>query len=149
VKGYQSIRLTTKNVFLSPGLWATIQAILNEIAYEAQRCGAIYIATDGYIFPGSSGANKFIEFLFDNGLRHRESRGYFDIKGWGCYRVAAKKTKNYEEAQSYEGGDFNTIKLLDARQPKRVLRWWAKSIPTYSLQRWEQKEVIWKQEKYS
>lgn len=136
VKGYETIRLQTNNPYLSPGLWATIQAILNELAFVADRLGAIYIATDGYIFPSLLMAEHFEEYLYDFGLKYRKSTGKYEIKGWGAYSVQGKKTQTFNRVNPLPGGEFKAIRIYDTRHPLRVTRWWASSVRRYSNQRY-------------
>lgn len=136
VKGYKSIPLSTSNPYLAPGLWATIQAILNELAYEAKRLGAIYIATDGYIFPDLLQAQHFEELLYDSGLKYRKGVGNYEIKAWGSYSVQGKKTETFDRPNIVGGLPFEAIRLFDQRQPQRIIRWWAHSIPHYSKQKY-------------
>lgn len=109
-RGEKRIELWTKNEFLSPGLWATIQAVLNQIAGVAVAYGAVYINTDGYIWPRDHpGQQAFFEYLTVNGLKFRIVRqGYGDIAGWGCYKVADHETYLYSTgARKY--GQVNSI----------------------------------------
>lgn len=135
VRGFQSFPLQTKNPYLSPGLWATIQAILNELALLAEQRGAIYIATDGYIFPNLLEAQKFEEVLYDVGLAYRKSTGNYEIKGWGVYSVSGKKTKAFDRTNPLMGGNFRSINILDSDYPRRCLNWWGFSTRKYSNQR--------------
>src|SRR3989304_2615894 len=95
VRGFKSIPMSTTNPFLSPGLWAQTQAILNDIAHYAVKLGAVYVATDGYIFPTVRQSERFEEQLYNWGLPHRTVKGDVDIKGWGCYRVGKKQNQSY------------------------------------------------------
>jgi hypothetical protein len=137
VKGYKSVYLKTQNPYLSPHLWATIQAILNELAFLAERLGAIYIATDGYIFPKRSQADEFEEYLLNYGLKFRRTNGKVDVRGWGAYCVPGKRTKPYDLEKNGQGTPFRSINILDTDNPTRLLVWWARSIPRYSRCRWE------------
>jgi len=143
VKGEKIFRLTTKNPYLSPHLWATIQAILNELALAAERAGAVYIATDGYIFPSRRSADTFQEILDDNGLKYRRSDGKFKIKNWGAYKVPGKETTPYSTVCLGQGRPFRSINILDREYPTRLLRWWAKCIPQYSKHRWKEEIKEW------
>jgi len=137
VRGYRSIHLKTKNPYLSPGLWATIQAILNELAFQAECCGAIYIATDGYIFKDDLQAQHFEETLYDMSLQYRKSSGYVNIKNWGAYKVKGKETESYKRFSGHPARAFRAIRVHDIRFPNHISRWWAKSIPHYSKQQWQ------------
>lgn len=97
-KGGNRIEVTTGNAFLSPGLWATIQAVLNEIASLAVTLGAVYVATDGYIFPLSSpGLSTFCAWLEDNEFAYRRViQGPGEVAGWCCYKVGDRKTHLYK-----------------------------------------------------
>lgn len=137
VKGFQSYHLSTRNQFLAPHLWATIQAILNELAFRAEQLGAIYIATDGYIFPVKSRFEEFEELLIDCGLRYRRVIADYDIKSWGSYKIGPKETEIYKRGLPTVDSGFRSINVYDTRYPLKLLSWWAKAIPTYKTQIWD------------
>lgn len=132
VKGTRTIKLSTQNPYLAPSLWATIQAILNELAFLAQCHNAIYIATDGYIFPERDDALAFEEILIDLGLLYRSSYGHSKINSWGNYKVKGKKTQAFDKDIQGRARPFCSIRVYDTEFPTRILRWWSKSIPNYS-----------------
>jgi len=136
VKGFKSVRLSMQNPFLAPALWATVQGLLNEIAFQAEKNGAIYIATDGYIFPEEKGARRFEELLLDYNLDYRIARGTMDIRTWGGYKVGKKATASYDSHEPREVKSFRSINLPDQKHPLHFLAWWAHSIPVYKLQNW-------------
>ena len=79
-----------KNKFFNPCIWVTINRILHEIAHYAVRCGAVYIATDGYIIRGNPehrGAMQFTEILEKCGLNYRHYFGEAQILKWGAYEI--------------------------------------------------------------
>lgn len=131
VKGFKTVALVTSNPYLSPNLWATIQAILNEIAFFAESLGACYIATDGYIFPEVSQANLFKERLYDWGLGFRSTTGSFDIRAWGSYQFRDKETVLFRTRPEAIGQSFRSINLMDSRFPERLTDWWAFAVPRY------------------
>jgi len=135
VKGFRTVVLNTKNPYLSPGLWATIQAVLNELAYLAEKLGSIYIATDGYIFPEKQQACLFEECLFDLGFVWRRIDDEVSIQNWGVYKVGDKETKAHSQNNGAVGKPFRAIRIFDTRQPERLLAWWAKSVPFYYRRR--------------
>ena len=143
VRGAKTFRLVTKNPYLSPHLWATIQGILNELAFLAEREGAVYIATDGYIFPSKEKGDIFQEILDDNGLKYRRYDGKFNIKSWGAYKVPEKETKLFSTPGLGWGRPFRSINILDSDNPTRLLRWWSKSIPRYSKTKWQEEVTEW------
>lgn len=96
MKNGRHILLRTKNKYLSPGLWGTVQVILHDIALKAVEMGAIYVATDGYIFP-SYDTREFEEFLDYHRLSYRMESGFAHVAGWGSYAVGSKVTKFYEK----------------------------------------------------
>lgn len=123
-RGGKSIPLHPVNPFLSPGLWATVQAILNEIAWQAIKSGAIYVATDGYIMPLSQKQKSFARWLEDTGFVFREIPGEFSIVGWGAYRGPHKTTMNYA-ARDYVGNrQIRAIKLPFEEHPTKITEWW-------------------------
>lgn len=109
-KDGRRIQVSTQNSWLSPGLWATVQSILHEIATRAIEFGAVYVNTDGYIFPVQSpGWDLFENWLekwnFDWSVRH-EGRG--EIAGWSCYKVGKSETYLYRIG-SRPYGKINTV----------------------------------------
>jgi hypothetical protein len=97
IRGSNRSKLRIKNPFLSPGLWATVQSILHEIAQVAvYDCHCTYLNTDGYIFTDLHGLDVFKEFLGEAGLNYSEIAGYGDIKGWNSYQVGSRETGLYK-----------------------------------------------------
>lgn len=123
-RGGSSVRLRPTNNFLSPGLWATVQAVLNEVAWQAVKSGAVYVATDGYILPQSKRGWAFVQFLQDCGFQYREIAGEFDIKGWGCYSGPHKQTVSYA-ARDYVGSrQIRSIRLPFPDKELYITEWW-------------------------
>lgn len=137
VKGFKTFTLNSKNPYLAPGLWATIQGILNELAYVAERMGSVYIATDGYIFPNKRKADHFEEYLLDNGLKFRRKDGDYEIKNWGSYKVESKETQTFERSNTAGFRGFRSITLPDGHNPSKLTRWWSKSIHRYCREKWQ------------
>lgn len=123
-RGGASIQLRPKNQFLSPGLWATVQGILNELAWQAVKAGAVYIATDGYILPYSQRARDFVELLYCFGFKAREIAGDFDIKGWGNYRGPHKETVRYAASQYVGERQIRAISLPFPDRELYLTEWW-------------------------
>lgn len=142
VKGRKTVKLSTKNPYLAPSLWATIQAILNEIAHIARCHNAIYIATDGYIFPERKDALSFECFLVDNELNFREVYGDTQIKSWGCYKIKGKKTKTFDQNILGRTRPFQSVRIYDTEFPTRLLRWWSKSVRRYASQKYYRGGII-------
>ncbi len=136
VAGLRTIRLSMVNPFLSPCLWATIQAVLNMLAFVAVQKGAIYVATDGYIFPLESNVWQFQEYLYDLGLDYRQTTGPTHVKFWGGYRVGNKATKPFLTTGELNTKPFNSIKVDDPSSSNWILVWWAYSVPKW------RKEVV-------
>lgn len=99
------------NKFFNPSLWCTVNEILQDIAHIAIRCGAIYIATDGYIMTDNKNVEKFTRVLDNLGLanRYRHYYGLAYIEGWGAYSIEDKAgsgsivtTKRFLEYQRRE-----------------------------------------------
>lgn len=131
VKGPKRIKVTTTNQFLSPHLWATIQGLLNELAMTAIELGAIYVATDGYIFPKKSQYLVFGDFLKDVGLQYHYLYNEITIRGWSSYAVGLDKV-TVPFAKGYPGGQE---KVFRAEWPMGerlgLISWWSKAVPTY------------------
>lgn len=121
------IQVKSRNKFLSPPLWATLQDILNDIATLAYNMGAFYINTDGYIFKDRAGA-EFAELLKSLGLQVHYYQAEIDIRNWGSYKIGNVKT-----TEIYKRGMLpvtNPIIWSDIDHSEgRTLAWWA-SLPT-------------------
>lgn len=131
VRGFKTIPMQTTNPYLSPGLWSQVQAVLNDVARYAVKLGAVYVATDGYIFPSYKQAERMEEQLFNWGFPYRTVKGDIDIKGWGCYRVGSKQTLGYKPDKEPAPYGFNSIHMGDTRWPTRYVDWWAYAVPRY------------------
>lgn len=121
MKHGRSLVLRSKNPFLSPPLWATIQSWLNEIAIEARRCGMVYWHIDGGFFPIKSNWQWFLDWLTDYGIDHRSKRVGGHILGHLSYDMAGHKTTTpYKKGargrinhiRNYAGGD------------EKIIKWW-------------------------
>lgn len=122
----------SRNAFLSPPLWATVQALLNEVANIALEFGAKYIMTDGYLIPYGDDALEFCKVLDYYGLtyrKHVDKTGH--IKGWMSYEVGPKSTKLYRDGKT--GGEriFTSVNVPFADRPLKMLTWWAFDILKY------------------
>ncbi len=118
-RGEKRIRLKTKNKFLSPPLWATVQAILHWIASEAIKHGAVYVNVDGYIFP--TGAWEFVEdflyFLSDNGILWSiRAQGEGEIVSWNNYRVGSTRTQAHKLNLKHKSRSFSNVIDNDEKQ---------------------------------
>lgn len=93
MKNGKLVMVATYNPYFNPALWHTIQNVLHEIATYALYRGAIYIATDCYIFRNLPRALEFRRFLEDYHLVYRLEQGDGHIRGWGSYKVGSRATK--------------------------------------------------------
>lgn len=125
-RGNTRYQLSIGNKFLSPHLWATVQGILNEIAFQAISFGAIYINTDGYIFPYPSKVKEFEKWLIDFGLEYRVISGTTNIVAWGIYKVGSKQTNNYTNNKVWTSGSLKSISLPYSDSPTKLTEWWSK-----------------------
>lgn len=139
VQGYKTFNIQANNPFLSPHLWATVQAILNEVAFKAESCGAIYIATDGYIFPKDRDVDRFVEFLADVGLKYRSKDGHYRILQWGAYKIGEKQTSNYRQTTLPIDKGFRSINVHNQRFPEKLVSWWAYAVPIHNLHKWKER----------
>lgn len=115
-------QVKSRNKYLSPCLWGTIQDILHDIAYLAVRAGARYICTDGYLFPDQSGVDEFIARLELYGFRLHVTRGDIDIKGWGIYKVGnAKETARYRSSSAAIVSQFSNLYHTE----RNTVTWWS------------------------
>lgn len=115
--------ISVTNHFLSPGLWATVQAILHAVATTALEHGAIYINTDGYMFPDYEKALGFLDFLNDLNLKHEiRDSGVIDLRGWNNYQIGRTSTALYRMGRSLPNEKINNVKTDDAGRWLEYLR---------------------------
>jgi hypothetical protein len=122
IRGQERKALKIRNKYLSPGLWATVQAILHAIATLALFHGAVYINTDGYIFPSSSAWLDFTDTLL--GLNFEwEFRAIGDgvIAGWNSYQVGDKSTHIFRSKLGANANEFSNIDEQEVGQWVRYI----------------------------
>lgn len=79
----------------SPSHWGFIQSILHWIAAVAVQHGAVYVYTDGYIFPENSPYEAFTRFLDGQSIRWDvKAKGRTSVTGIGRYEIGDFKTKS-------------------------------------------------------
>jgi len=118
-RGTARIRLKTKNRFLSPGLWATVQAILHWIADEAIKNGAIYANVDGYILPTVAWefVENFLFFLSDHDILWSiRDQGPGEIVTWNNYRVGSTRTQAYKLNLTHKSRSFTNVTNCDGEK---------------------------------
>ncbi len=111
-RGQKRIRLKTRNRFLAPPLWATVQALLHWIASEAIKNGAIYVNVDGYIFPRKSWdfVGNFLLFLSDlDILWSVRAQGEGEIVSWNNYRVGSTRTQAHKLNLKHASRSFSNV----------------------------------------
>ncbi len=124
-KGTKRITLKVKNKYLSPGLWATVQAILHMIARMAIIKGAIYVNVDGYVFPETAEANmdEFLFYLSDLGFRWSiRSQGKGEIVSWNNYQIGAARTKAHELGLTRNSREFSNVNINDEQNWEQYWR---------------------------
>jgi hypothetical protein len=88
-----SKRMNKKRINMQ--IWAIVQDVLNGIAYDMRRAGAVYIYTDGYIFPESSIDLPFeIAASWGVNLSTRHTGGA-RVQGPGNYAIGGHKSGRY------------------------------------------------------
>jgi len=113
VRGTRRFTLSTKNKFLSPCLWATVMSILHWIAHEALKHGAVYINTDGYIFPSQTlwHIDGFMEFLIDHEINFEiRTTGEGEIVSWNNYQIGQFRTKSNELGLTTKSKEFSNVR---------------------------------------
>ncbi len=111
-KGRKRIQIKMKNKYLSPGLWATTQAILHWIASMAVYHGAIYVNVDGYIFPkmDESLMDEFLIRISGLGIRWSiRAEGEGEIVSWNNYRVGHSQTQAYKLGLIQKSKEFTNV----------------------------------------
>jgi len=84
----------------NPLVWYCINYMLHELANEAIRHGAIYIATDGYIFPSMSHWQLFSDLLDTLGLEFRCITGKCRIVRFGGYTIRGYAIRDNEHSKT-------------------------------------------------
>jgi hypothetical protein len=115
-RGQKRIKLKMKNRYLSPGLWATVQAILHMVMGQAIKFGAIYGNVDGYIIPLTdwSFVEEFTEWLSDLGFRWSiRSHGEAEVVSWNNYIVGGNATKAYKLNLKHKSRSFSNVDTRD------------------------------------
>lgn len=119
-RGHQRIEMSIKNKFLSPGLWATVQDTLHWIAAEAIDKGAVYVNTDGYLFPlDNSNVDAFFDVLTDHHLKYKiRAVGEGDVKAWNAYRVGSFSTLPYKMKLTNikQSKEFTNVRSNDGKE---------------------------------
>lgn len=113
VKGTKRYTLSTQNKFLSPNLWATVMDVLHWIAQEALGHGAIYINTDGYIFPTKhlNQIDSFMRFLIENEINFEiRASGDGEIVSWNNYKIGSFRTKSYDLGLIAKSKEFSNVR---------------------------------------
>lgn len=86
------------NKLLNRSLYCLINDVLNSIAAEAVRLGAVYVHTDGYIAPSLRVANQIEQLIMDWGLtpgRKADGRGW--VSSTQSYHVGSMQSKGTTE----------------------------------------------------
>lgn len=84
----------------NPLVWYTVNMMLHELANVALSCGAIYIATDGFIFPAMSDWIKFSDLLDKTGLEFRAIAGKCRILRFGAYSIRGYAIRDTETSKT-------------------------------------------------
>jgi hypothetical protein len=91
--GDKLISVRKSNGLVNMALWSAVQDILNGIALDMEKAGALYINTDGYIFR-SQAAELAYEVAESWGLVLGEKeRGAADILAAGTYSIGMKPNR--------------------------------------------------------
>lgn len=84
----------------NPLVWYSVNYMLHELANQAIRYGAIYIATDGYIFPSMSHWQLFSDLLDTLGLEFRCITGKCRIVRFGGYTIRGYAIRDSEHSKT-------------------------------------------------
>lgn len=94
--GEKLISLTKSNGLVNMVLWSAVQDILNGIAWDMARAGALYINTDGYIFRmGNSHLAYEIAEAWGLPLDEKYS-GVADVIAAGTYSIGTKPNRRVQ-----------------------------------------------------
>ena len=101
-------------------LWGAVMHILNGVAADMVKAGAVYVMTDGYIIPYKNLPLAYE--VFDSwGLPFSvKGMGVYHVKGAGCYRIGDKVSKSYDRRKPH-GQD--KIVSVDTAWLRPRVRW--------------------------
>lgn len=106
------------NRWFNPHLWRTIMEVLHDVASVALRLGAVYIATDSYIFDRERSARRFVQWLDEAGMGYHDyGNGDGVIKGWGSYSIDGVKGTARELKSTHK------IDNADKRRDLETIKW--------------------------
>lgn len=110
--GKRYTRSHGKNPFINYGLWAFIQDTLHCLACDAIECGAVYVHTDGYIFPAEC-VQDFYERAASWQIPVKvKAEGPSWVMGVGNFRVGDKAVR---KLRSEHTRPFSNIRMLPYR----------------------------------
>lgn len=81
-----------RNPYLSPTLWAQITGVLNQIAQQMVKFGAIWVNTDGYIFERERSYRSAIHFFLDNQIVCTHGSGKGEIRALQNIKIEGVKS---------------------------------------------------------
>lgn len=91
--GSKLVFIKKKNPFINMMLWSLVQDVLNGLAADMEKAGAVYIHTDGYIMPRDR-VKDALEIGEAWGLHLRpKAEGKVKVHGVGTYDIGLKETK--------------------------------------------------------
>jgi hypothetical protein len=113
VAGRQAIEpIRVGNRLINAQLVGIVRDVLHAIGLEAQRAGAIYVATDGYIAPDMRTAQKVGQLIRDWGLDARlKGAGPGAVYGSGSYAVGqmiGRAPKSGLPVSNLSKGEYDT-----------------------------------------
>lgn len=97
--GKQIITIKGKNPLYNGILWCFVQDVLHDIAQDMIEHGAVYVHTDGYIFPYKKVHHAFDiakSWGFDLGVKYS---GYGEVFGAANYWIEGKRSKRPRPSQ--------------------------------------------------
>lgn len=94
--GEQLVSVRKSNGLVNMVLWSAVQDVLNGIALDMERAGAIYINTDGYIFRRENAPLAY-EVAESWGLELGiKEEGAADVLAAGTYSIGMKKNRRIQ-----------------------------------------------------
>lgn len=105
--------------------WNFIQSCLNYFAQIALESGAVYVHTDGYIFPEHSGHIDFLQYMEELGFFLAvKARGYGRVYGVGRYEIGSYCTKVIGTLPTVKNIDTSTDIVVTLLQLKKHNPFW-------------------------
>lgn len=124
---FQIKTLATGNSLANISIQRVISDVLNSIAYQAIKAGAVYVANDGFIAPDENKAGRIIQIIKNWGLEARiKGEGTGGVKSSGAYKTGAYFSEPWKQRAGDVDGLSNVFKPAYIGWLEREFSFWAR-----------------------